>query len=197
VSTVAGTRQRLTAAERREQIVAVALRHFAIGGLHGTSTEDIAADAALSQPYLFRLFRTKRDLFLACCDACMGRTREAFRAAAEAAPEGEKITAMGKAYYGLLEDEYLLRFQLQMYAACADDAIRARARDLYRELVDEVRRLTGKPEDELWRFFATGMLINVVSVMELREIADEDPWAAAWSDPESELHAPPAQPPAP
>jgi AcrR family transcriptional regulator len=189
---VAEGRQRLTAAERREQIVAVALRHFAMGGLHGTSTEDIAAEAGLSQPYLFRLFRTKRDLFLACCDACMGRTQAAFRAAAEVAPEGEKLSAMGKAYYGLLEDEHLLRFQLQMYAACADPVIRARARERYRDLVDEVRRLSGKDEDELWRFFATGMLINVVSVLQLGEIADEDPWAAAWSNPESELHAPPA-----
>jgi AcrR family transcriptional regulator len=189
---VAETRQRLTAAERREQIVAVALRHFAIGGLHGTSTEDIAAETGLSQPYLFRLFRTKRDLFLACCDACMGRTRDAFRAAGEAAPEGERLSAMGKAYHGLLEDEFLLRFQLQMYAACADPVIRARARELYRDLVDDVRRLSGKGEDELWRFFATGMLINVVSVLQLQEIADEDPWAAAWCDPDSELHGSPA-----
>jgi hypothetical protein len=79
-----------------------------------------------------------------------------------------------------------------MYAACADPVIRERARDLYRELVDEVRELSGKPEDELWRFFANGMLINVVAVMELGEIAGEDPWAAAWSDPKSEMHGPPA-----
>ena len=72
--------------------------------------------------------------------------------------------------------------------------VRRREDDELREAARE--RLTGKGEDELWRFFSTGMLINVVSVMELREIADEDPWAAAWSDPESELHAPPAGPPA-
>jgi AcrR family transcriptional regulator len=188
---VTETRQRLTAAERREQIVAVALRHFAVGGLHGTSTEDIAAETGLSQPYLFRLFRTKRDLFLACCDNCMTRTTAAFRDAAAAAPEGEKLAAMGDAYLGLVEDEHLLRFQLQMYAACADPAIRARARELYRALVDEVRQLSGSSEDELWRFFSSGMLINVVVTIGLREIAGEDPWAAAWSDPRSELHGGP------
>ena len=185
-------RQRLTAGERREQIVAVALRHFARSGLHGTSTEDIAAETGLSQPYLFRLFRTKRDLFLACCEECMAKTRTAFREAAQAAPAGEKLSAMGGAYAGLVADESLLRFQLQMYAACADDVIRARARELYRGLVDEVRELSGVDEDELWRFFASGMLINVVVTMGLNEIADEDPWAAAWADPGSELHGKPA-----
>jgi AcrR family transcriptional regulator len=185
---VTEARQRLTAGERREQIVGVALRHFAVGGLHGTSTEDIAAETGLSQPYLFRLFRTKRDLFLACCDECMQLTTSAFREAASGAPDGEKLSAMGAAYTGLVADEHVLRFQLQMYAACADPVIRARARDLYRELVAEVRALSGKPEDELWRFFSTGMLINVVVTLGLSEIADEDPWAAAWSDPKSELH---------
>ena len=59
-------RVRKSAEERREEILAVALRHFAIGGLHGTSTEAIAREAGISQPYLFRLFRTKKELFLAC-----------------------------------------------------------------------------------------------------------------------------------
>ena len=54
---------RRSAEERREEIVAIGLRRFAEGGYHGTSTEAIAREAGISQPYLFRLFRTKRDLF--------------------------------------------------------------------------------------------------------------------------------------
>ena len=42
------------------------MRHFAIGGYNGTSTEAIAREAGISQPYLFRLFRTKKELFIAC-----------------------------------------------------------------------------------------------------------------------------------
>src|ERR671921_156971 len=109
------TRTRVPAAERREQVVAIALRHFAEGGFNGTSTEAIAAEVGVSQPYLFRLFRTKRELFLACCAAS--------NSAAATAPEGERLTAMGAAYMDLLTDRHLLRFQLQMYAACADEAI--------------------------------------------------------------------------
>ena len=186
----ASTRVRMPASERREQVIAIALRHFAAGGYHGTSTEAIAAEVGLSQPYLFRLFRTKRDLFLACCDACNQRIGSQLIPAAQAAPEGEKLTAMGGAYMDLLADEHLLRFQLQMYAACSDDVIRAAVRDGWRRLVMEVRGVTTAPEAELWRFFATGMMLNVVATIGLHEIAAEDPWAAAWIDPKSLLDEP-------
>ena len=89
---------RKSAEVRREEIVEIALRHFAEGGYHGTSTEAIAREAGISQPYLFRLFGTKRELFLACAERCFGRVTEVFREAAEAAPEGERKTAMGEAY---------------------------------------------------------------------------------------------------
>jgi AcrR family transcriptional regulator len=187
----ATTRTRVPAAQRREQTVAIAMRHFAEGGYHGTSTEAIAVEVGVSQPYLFRLFHTKRELFLACCAACNQRVRETFRAAAAAAPAEERLAAMGHAYLDLLTDKHMLRFQLQMYAACSDAPIRAEVRRLYRELVDEVREQSGASEAELWQFFSTGMLLNVVATIGLDEIADRDPWAAAWSDPHSILHEPP------
>ena len=74
--------QRKSAEERREEILEVAVRHFAIGGLHGTSTEAIAREAGISQPYLFRLFHTKKELFVACVDRANVRVRDAFRRAA-------------------------------------------------------------------------------------------------------------------
>ena len=61
-------RTRKSAEERREEIVAIAIEQFALSGYKGTSTEAIAREAGISQPYLFRLFKTKRDLFLACYD---------------------------------------------------------------------------------------------------------------------------------
>src|SRR3954453_5573410 len=157
------TRTRIPAAERREQVTAIALRHFADGGFNGTSTAAIAAEVGVSQPYLFRLFRTKRELFLACCTACNGRIRAAFREVAADAPEGERLTAMGHRYMELLEDRHLLRFQLQMYAACGDEQIRTEVRRGYAELIEEVREISGSPEEELWRFFASGVMMNVIS----------------------------------
>src|SRR5215217_6786810 len=81
-----GGRVRKSAEERREDILRVAIEHFAVGGYRGTSTETIARDAGISQPYLFRLFRTKKELFLACADRANERVEASFRRAAAGAP---------------------------------------------------------------------------------------------------------------
>jgi AcrR family transcriptional regulator len=165
-----GTRTRLTASERREQIVAVSLKHFAQGGLHGTSTEAIAEDIGLSQPYLFRLFNTKRELFLACCEACMSRTQDAFAEACAGDSPDERLQSMGAAYGEILRDSDLLGFQLQMYAAAGDPVIRERGRELYQSLIDHVRTLSGADDEALLRFFSNGMLLNVAATLGLDEI---------------------------
>src|SRR6478735_2527825 len=101
---------RKSAEVRREEIIEIALRHFAVGGYNGTSTEAVAREAGISQPYLFRLFRTKRELFLACHREMHRRIRATFERAAADAPPGEALKAMGDAYLGLLEDRHTLLF---------------------------------------------------------------------------------------
>jgi hypothetical protein len=61
---MAATTRRKSAEERREEILAIAIEHFAASGFRGTSTAVIAREAGISHPYLFRLFRTKKELFL-------------------------------------------------------------------------------------------------------------------------------------
>src|SRR5688572_28592305 len=107
------TRTRKSAEERREEIVALAIEQFALGGYRGTSTEAIARQAGISQPYLFRLFKTKRELFLACNELCDRRILETFRNAARGVPRGEVLPAMGKAYVEMLKDRTALLFQMQ------------------------------------------------------------------------------------
>lgn len=178
-------RTRKSAEERREEVVTVALERFALEGYRAASTEAIARDAGISQPYLFRLFRTKRDLFLACQDRCTQRIRTTFRDAARGVPQAQRLAAMGKAYIELLRDRSLLLFQMQSYAASADPEIQAYVRTHYGELVREVARLSGGQPHEVWEFFAHGMLLNVVASLDLSAIAAEDEWAAAWTDPEA------------
>ena len=173
--------RRKSAEERREEILAVGLEHFAAGGYHGTSTEVIAREAGISQPYLFRLFHTKKELFLACNDLACGKVLDVFRRAAETAPPGEKLTAMGKAYsQELLTDRHALLMLMQGYVAVADPEIQEHVRRKYGEVVTEVARMSGAGPDEVWSFFATGMLLNIVTALDLAEIADENPVAAAW-----------------
>ena len=107
---------RKSAVQRREELTEIALRHFAEGGYHGTSTEAIAREAGISQPYLFRLFRTKKELFLACSDACYARVGQVFSDAVAADPENP-FDAMGAAYESrLLPDRHALLFHMQGYA---------------------------------------------------------------------------------
>ncbi len=94
---------RMTAEERRESVLRAAVPEFAVGGLAGTSTEAIAGRAGVSQPYLFRLFPSKKTLFLASVERTFALIEAAFREAAT-----DALAAMGAAYRDLLADRQLL-----------------------------------------------------------------------------------------
>jgi AcrR family transcriptional regulator len=173
--------RRKSAAERREELLTAAMERFAEGGYHGTSTEVIARDAGISHPYLFRLFRTKKELFLACDERACGKVIEAFRRAAADAPEGEKLTAMGEAYtHELLPDRHALLMMMQGFAAASDPEIQERVRSQYAAIISEVSQLSGAPPDEVFRFFAHGMLLNIITALDLPALAGENPVIAAW-----------------
>jgi len=160
---------RLSAEERRDEIVAAAATEFAASGFAGTPTEAIARRVGVSQPYLFQLFGTKKDLFIAAVNACFEETRQTFVTAgnAEKAAGGSRIDileAMGHAYIRLLmRDPAKLRMQLQAYAAGGDADIRNAVRRNYGELWATVHDISGASQAELMAWFAQGMLINVVA----------------------------------
>ena len=156
--------ERKTKEERREEILDAALVEFADKGLHGASTEDIARRAGISQPYVFRLFGTKRELFTAVEARCFRQTLEIFQRAAEGKRGEEALQAIGEAYEGLLQgDSVYLRAQMQAYAACGDPEIRAVVRNGYGDLVAYVERVSGLDEGRVASFFAKGMLMNVLA----------------------------------
>ena len=160
---------RLTAEERRTEIVAAASIEFAEAGYAGTSTDSIADRAGVSQPYLFQLFGTKRELFIAAVRDCFGRTREAFEQSAKAARDRglgpERILEeMGHEYVRLLlADRNLLTLQLQAYAACRDPEIQAAVRINYGTLWQVVAQVSGTDPKAVRDWFAQGMLINVMA----------------------------------
>jgi AcrR family transcriptional regulator len=164
------TKQRMPAAERRELVLDAAVAEFAVHGLAGTSTEDVARRAGISQPYLFRLFPTKKALFLALVDRCFRRVRDTFIAAAGDLTGDEALEAMADAYERLLDDRVLLLLQMQAYAACDDPEIRAAARAGFKKLWELVERLTGLPFQTVVDFFAVGMLMNVAAALDLPSV---------------------------
>src|ERR1700712_5008539 len=166
---------RMSADERREQVLAAAVVEFADKGLEGTSTDAIARRAGISQPYLFRLYATKKALFVAAVERTFLRCVETFRSAADGLTGEPAKEAMGSAYTQLLSDRTFLQVQMQAYAACADADVRAATRAGFNRLWDEAVVLTGLPEPSIHEFFAHGMLLNVAAAMGLNlDCADDD-----------------------
>jgi len=175
------TTERKSKEERREEILDAALAVFAEHGLHGSSTEEVARRAGISQPYVFRLFGTKKDLFTAVVNRCCRRTLERFQQAAEGKRGEEALQAIGEAYRELLaSDRVYLRSQMQAYAACHDPEICAVVQGGYGDLVSYVERVSGADPATISAFFASGMLMNVLSSMDQSD--PTEPWAQRLLD---------------
>jgi AcrR family transcriptional regulator len=170
------TTERKTAEERREAVLDAAVEEFALHGLAGASTEAIAEKAGISQPYVFRLFGTKKELFMAVVARCFRETLELFQRAAEGKRGPEALKAMGQAYQEqLLPDRIKLQAQLQAYSACDDPEVCRVVRNGYGDLVAYVERVSGAGAGDVTRFFAAGMLLNVIAAMGVHD--GSEPWA--------------------
>ena len=171
------TKARLTAAERREEILHAAVTCFGKTGLHGTSTETIAREVGVSQPYLFRLFGTKKELYMAAVRWAFDQTVERFREAGEAATDQhDAFRRIGQAYQKLIGDRRYLDIQLQAYASTHDEDIRRLVNDGFGRMVDEVIRHTDASPEQLAEFVGRGMLLNVTSSMGALE--EPEGWAS-------------------
>jgi len=168
---------RQTAEERRTSVLRAAMAEFAKGGYAGTSTDAIAVRAEISQPYLFRLFGTKRELFIATMGVMYARIESTFRDAAEGLSGVEAMASMGEAYKVLLGERDLLLVQLHAFAASEDEEIRRAAREGFRHLWAVVSQLTGLPDEDVRAFYAQGMLLNVVAAIDAAAL--DESWVRA------------------
>jgi len=167
---------RQTADERRSSVLAAAITEFARSGYAGTSTDAIAHRAGISQPYLFRLFGTKKDLFIATYDLVTDRIITELRRAGEGLEGYEAKEAMGTAYVELMTDPEMLQVELHGFAAAPSDPDIARScRRTFEVLAEMVSERCQLTEDEVREFFAMGMLLNVVAAIDLVSLSE--PWA--------------------
>jgi AcrR family transcriptional regulator len=172
------TRKLSTAEDRREAVLHAAAQVFAQRGIHGTPTSAVAAKAGISHAYLFRLFPTKDALAIALVQRCHERILRTFAEAGARAKAagGDVLEAMGEAYIELLQDRELLLLQLHSHAAAPSvPEIREATRDGFRRLVELVQRESGLADEDVRRFFAEGMLLNVLAAIGADEV--DAPWA--------------------
>jgi AcrR family transcriptional regulator len=169
------TSSRQTAEERREAVLVAATREFAEKGLHGASTDTIARAAGISQPYLFRLFGTKKELYLAAAREVTETLYSVFERASRGKSGREAAMAMGEAYTNILSDPYKLQMQLKCWSSCDDPDVRELSRSMWRELVDLVEQRTGGTRAEVAGFFSKGVLLAILQGMGTFE--QPEPWA--------------------
>jgi AcrR family transcriptional regulator len=176
-------RQRVPAAERRDALIEAAIHEFAHGGLHGTPVDRIARRVGVAQPYVFSLFGSKRELFLAAVERGFELVAESFTKAAdefdpETAPAGaDVLAAMGYAYVEMLasQRDYLM-LQMQAYAACDEQEIRDRVRSWYARLVAHVEQLSGAEPEQIDEFFRGGMWLNTAAAMGVEDLSAKCEW---------------------
>jgi AcrR family transcriptional regulator len=179
-------RQRVPASERRDALIDAAVHEFAHGGLHGTPVDRIARKVGVAQPYVFSLFGSKLELFLAAVERGFELVEDVFtKAAAEfdpatAPPDVDVLKAMGAAYVEMLgtQRDYLM-LQLQAYAACDDEEIRDRVRSAYARLVAHVEQLTEASAEEVDDFFRYGMWLNVAAALGVEDLSAGCEWMQA------------------
>ena len=168
---------RQTAEQRRAEITAAAAIEFGRRGLEGATTDRIAERAGVSQPYVVRLFGTKKALFLAVANRAFERIAETFRATALGETPEERLENMGAAYTVLLRDRDELALQLQLYAAAYDPEIRACVSQRFAELHELCAELSGADAKQVRGFMAHGMLCNVAAMLDIPQISWDENWA--------------------
>ncbi|MEU9589940.1 TetR/AcrR family transcriptional regulator [Streptomyces sp. NPDC048193] len=163
---------RMSAEERRESVIRAAMSEFARGGYYGTSTEAIAKRVGVSQPYLFRLFPSKKAIFLAVAERCLQDMRRVFESASEGLHGEEALASMAAAYTRLISEQpERLQMQLQVYVTVAaaeaegDHEFGEMVRNGWMELWDAVHLPLGGDVEETANFMAYGMLINTLAGM--------------------------------
>ncbi|HYO90028.1 MAG TPA: TetR/AcrR family transcriptional regulator, partial [Pyrinomonadaceae bacterium] len=112
---------RLSAEERKREIVRVAVKLFSQRGFRGTTTKEIAQAASVSEAIIFRHFATKEELYSAIIDhvSCEGGIDNPHEIVGEAIRrKDDRAVFEGLAFHALQHHEDDKQFQrLLLYAA--------------------------------------------------------------------------------
>ena len=177
---------RMAMEDRRELVLREAIPVFARYGFEGATTAEIAKRAGVTQPYIFKLFESKKALFIAACERNMGTTQRQMYESAGGKSGHDALEAMGMAYMERMEkDRDSLLLQMQQFAACYDEDVQRTVRHSMQDLWNMVTERTGMPVEMVAMFFAKGMMCNVIAAAG-RSDGDDAQWLpvldALWPD---------------
>ena len=167
--------KRLTAEARRQAVLDTACRVFSRSSYRGATTAEIAREAGISEPILYRHFGSKRDLYLACLDEAW----RSFRATCEdaiAADPAKCLGAIADAYMAKGKKIRVIDLWIQALNEASEDkviaaAVRKQIRDVHDFFADVIRdgqhrgvvHADRDPVAEAWIFVAGGLLATIDS----------------------------------
>jgi AcrR family transcriptional regulator len=166
---------RLPAAERRQAIVEAALRVFVGRSYSGTTTAEIAREAGVSEPILYRHFASKRELYLACLEVAWGSFRSALEAKLAAFPERDAVIVVGQGSREFHASGAIkpVTLWIQALSEAGEDAqIQAFLREQLREVHDYIAAVVRRaqaaggvpsdrdPDAEAWIFVGAALLLS-------------------------------------
>ena len=167
------TRPRLTAEARRQAVLDTACRVFAKTSYRGATTAEIAREAGISEPILYRHFGSKRDLYLACLDEAW----RGFRAVCEQAIADDPdqcLGAVADAYMAKRARIRLVDLWIQSLTEASEDrviaaALRRQVREVHDFFADVIRDGQARgviigdrdPVAEAWIFVGGGLLATM------------------------------------
>ena len=167
------TRQRLSAEARRQAVRDTACGVFAASSYRGATTAQIAREAGISEPILYRHFGSKRDLYLACLDEAWRSVRELAEDAIARTPE-TCLGAVVDAFMAKRAKIRLIDLWIQALNIAAEDKVIAAAvrrqirevRDFFAEVIRDGQRrgvihAARAPDAEAWIFVAGGLLATI------------------------------------
>jgi len=172
-SSVTVRSEETTSVNRREQILEAAVVVFAEHGYYRATTAQVAEKVGISQPYVFKVFKNKEELFVAALKKAFERIVHTFEGLEASADRLLKEAI--QAYVVLMEthpNEIILQVQA---LGIRDESIRQTMQEGMQRvtsLMEEKFTLAGMehPEVLVSTFMANGMLCNIAMTLDMPEL---------------------------
>ena len=170
---MSATRPRLSAVERRQAVLDTACCVFSRSSYRAATTAEIAREAGITEPILYRHFGSKRDLYLACLDEAWRGFRLACEQALASDPE-QSLGAIADAYMAKGRKLRVVDLWIQALNEASEDKVIAAAvrkqirevRDFFADVIRDGQRrgvvhADRDPDAEAWIFVAAGLLATI------------------------------------
>jgi TetR/AcrR family transcriptional regulator len=166
---------RMASDERRVLVLEAATAVFGQRGYAGTTTDQVATAAGVSQPYVVRIFGTKEKLFLAVLHRALDTLMTAFRGALAEKSDVPVHDRLGLAYADLLVDRGLLLSLMHGFVLGADPEIGKTARHGFLDVYNFLKIEAGMTPAEASDFLAHGMMLNTLVGIRMADEYDTNP----------------------